>query len=525
MKNAIKVKADRVVGEIDPRIYGHFVENMARCIYDGLLRNERPGKPSGPWKLREEVVGWFRDLKPPVVRWPGGLYADGYNWRDGIGPLEARPMRRNRYWSRYGPATRVMDPNAFGSDEFMRLSRQIGAEPYVNVNLGTGSANEAARWVEYMNGGAETVEGRRRSEYGHELTYGVRTWGIGNEMYGFWALGHMPAEEYARRYLEFVDAMEEVDSDLELVAVGADHYFSNTWNREVLSTAGDRVGLLSIHCYLPGMERIGGVALTRLLKGGPGLYSAIVAAPLEFERRLGEAVQDIKAVMGERAEVRIAFDEWNLWWTPWQVQVPRWTLRDALFACGVFHALHRMSNWVSMANVAQLVNVLGLILTMGDRAVRTAMYYPFVLYSLAGPTRVQSTCECGSFDSPGAGGIPPISSVPYLDVSATLSGDGKALTVFVINRHPGEPVDCSLAIDGFSPAGTVEEHVLDGPSTTALNWFADEKVGITVSRRETGQVTPRCAFPAHSATALVFKKKAPPRKAAKKKATEKPAEE
>lgn len=504
MTNRIKIEAGQVLGQIDRRIYGHFVENMARCTYDGLLRNQRPGDPRGPWKLRDDIVEMTRALEPPVVRWPGGLYADGYNWRDGTGSLEARPMRRNRYWSRYGPLTRVLDPNAFGTHEFMSLVGELGADAYINVNFGTGSAMEAARWVEYVNGQTSTVEGARRAEYGRTDPWDAHTWGIGNEMYGIWALGHLPAGDYARRFLEFKGAMQEVDEGLEYVAVGCDHYFNKSWNSDVLSVAGDEVDLLALHVYLPGMERLAGVKAAQLRGGSSAMYKAIVASPVEYERRLRQMSDDIESVMGADSGVGIAFDEWNLWWSPDQLLLPRWKLRDALFACGVFHAMHRLSEKVRMANVAQLVNVLGLITTRGDRACRTALYHAFLLYSrLAQPERVSSIVACDSFESPRVGGIPAMTNVPELDCSVTRSADAKSLTIFVINRNPQDDVDCKIDISGFSPSGTAEVHCLSGPSVDSRNTFADDEI-VRVRERtaDLSEVLPSCRFAAHSATAI-----------------------
>lgn len=506
METSIVVDASRDLGEIDSGIYGHFIENMARCIYGGLLKNEKPGHARGPWSLREGLVETVRKINPPVIRWPGGLYADGYYWREGIGPVQDRPLRRNRYWSRYGPLTRVLDPNAFGSDEYMSLVEEVGSEPYVNVNFGTGSAMEAARWVEYMNGPGDTVEGRRRAENGREKPWGVRTWGIGNEIYGLWALGHSRPYEYGKRYLEFRGAMEEVDEGLTYVAVGADHYLSKGWNREMLSAAGDRVDLLSVHIYLPGMERMAGVCYSRIRRGSSGVYRAIVASPLEIERRLLEAEEDINGVMGLDSGIGVALDEWNLWWNPVQLLVPRWTLRDALFVCGVFHAMHRLSRFVKMANIAQLVNVLGVLSASGDRFYRSSVYYPFLMYCrLAGPERVTTECRCDEFSAPRLGGIPSIADVPVLDCSATLSGDGKTLTLFVINRHMSEGVEAGVSIKGFGAGSTVEVHCLNGPAPDSYNWYGkDEEVSITSSMPETGEVLPNYTFPAHSVTALVF---------------------
>jgi len=508
LKNKITVDARINDARIDRRIYGHFIENMARCIYGGVLKNKRTGDPRGPWELRDDLVDIVKKLRAPVMRWPGGLYADGYHWRDGIGSADARPLKRNRYWSKYGPVTRVLDTNAFGSDEYMKLLAKIGADPYVNVNFGTGSAVEAALWVEYMNGDKTTVEGRRRIEHGREKPWGVRTWGIGNETYGFWSLGHCPAKKYAMRYLEFRAAMEQVDQGLEYVAVGADHYFNKKWNREVLEVAADSIDLLSIHLYLPGLERRVGVLLAGARGGSAVIYKAIAASPVEYERRLRLAVDDIESVAGKDSSVGIALDEWNLWWKISQMQFPRWTLRDALFVCGVFHAMHRLANRVRMANVSQLVNMLGVITTLGDRICRTAIYYPFLMYSrLSQPLALRTEVACGSFETSRVGGIPAMTGVPALDCSATMSEDGKTIALFVINRHAEDSMESDIELSGFSPKGKVAVHSLNAPNTDAMNSYKDDEVvKVVESRVDVGDVLPRYVFPAHSATALVFKK-------------------
>jgi alpha-N-arabinofuranosidase len=506
LKSTITIDARARGREVDRRIYGHFIENMARCTYGGILRNTRPGNPAGPWERNERVVELIKELDPPVVRWPGGLYADGYHFRDGIGPVAGRPLKRNRYWSRYGPALGFFDPFAFGSDEFMRLVADIGAQPYVNVNFGTGTATEAASWVGYMNATTDRVEGRQRAGYGHQEPWGVKTWGIGNEAYGLWSLCRMSASDYVDRYLDFKAAMSEADPGLEYVAVGADHYFNRSWNREVLQRAADEIDLLSIHVYLPGPERIAGVMAARAIGGSARMYGAIVASPIEYERRLRQAIKDIEDVAGEDSKVGIAFDEWNLWWTVQQLQFPRWTLRDALFACGVFHAMNRLSGRVRMANIAQIVNVLGVISTLGDRVCRTALYYPFLMYAkLAGPEALEVRCVTGSVETPRLGGIPAMTNVPLMDCLATRSGNGDSITLFTINRHPTDALLCRVELAGASPAGTVRVVTLDGPDVNALNTYRDDEVVSLRERQvEVGDVLCDFSFPAHSVTAMVF---------------------
>jgi alpha-N-arabinofuranosidase len=236
------------------------------------------------------------------------------------------------------------------------------------------------------------------------------------------------------------------------------------------------------------------------------MYGSIVAAPLECERLIAGAARDIEAVMGADSGVGIAVDEWNLWWKPSQVLFPRWTMRDALFACGMFHVFHRNSRYVRMANVSMLINVMGLIRVSGARAFRTALYYPFLMYSrLAGSLKLEARVDCGSFDTRRLGRIPPMRDVPVLDCSATMRPDGSSVTIFVINRHMTEDIEAELSIEGFEPGGEAEVHCLNGPDALSENSHdSDEVVCIRETRSDSGDVLPRYVFPAHSATALVL---------------------
>lgn len=504
-ENLIEVDASKKTGKIDYKIYGHFIENMARSIYGGIVKKEKPGVLS-PWVLREEMVKYLKDVGAPVIRWPGGLYADGYNWRDGIGSPKARPLRRNKYWSRYGPITRFLDPNAFGSHEFMELIESVGAQPYINVNFGTSTAEEARDWVEYMNGSKSTFGGRQRAANGREEPYGVKLWGIGNEIYGFWALGHRGPAEYANGYLEFRDAMKEADDGINLVAVGSDHYFSDTWNRKVLEIAGEWIDFLSIHVYLPGWERILEVLASAARHGPEGVYRAIVSAPLELERRLIQVEEDIKEVMGSVGKPAIALDEWNLWWNMGQLFFPRWNLRDALFISGVFHVFHRHANTVKMANIAQFANVLGVVSARGEKVHRTAIYYPFLMYTnLSEPVVVETSFKGETFSSPAFGGIQKVSDIPILDVSSQLSEDGKTLVLFVINRDMANDVEAQIKLEGYNPSGNAYIYLLDAPDVLSVNTVSnDRKVSVSCSSVDVGETLPNCTFPAHSVTALVF---------------------
>ncbi len=404
--------------------------------------------------FRADVIDLVGVIAPPVIRWPGGCFADGYRWRDGIGPRDERPTV-------FDPAWEAWEPNDFGTDEFVTWCRLVGAAPYICVNTGSADAAEAAAWVEYCNGPADSRWGRLRADNGHAEPFGVRYWSIGNETYGGWEIGNIPADEYGRLFVEFAAAMREADPGIKLIAVGADPIQVPDWNRTVLEIAGERMDHLSVHRYVPhardDAER-------------ERQYEAIVAAPVDVERRLRLVTETIEEVLGPDGGVTIAFDEWNVWLDAGREDrlEERYALRDALFAAGVFNALHRACNEVAMANLAQLVNVLPAIVTSPTGAWGTPIYHAFRLY-VERCREIAVACECESptFDAQEFGNIPALAGVPFLDASATVSADGSELALAVVNRHRTEEIEASIAVSGYGEVGAAEAAVLDGPSDEA----------------------------------------------------------
>ncbi len=194
--------------------------------------------------VRADVAEAVAELQPPVIRYPGGCFADGYHWRDGVGLRDRRGVVFDEAWKSW-------DPNDFGTDEFIAFCRHVNAEPYLCVNCGSGTVREAADWVTYCNGSLDTELGAQRASNAKQEPYNVRYWGVGNEIYGDWEIGHMDAESYARRFLEFATAMRTVDPSIELVAVGCDPQQEPEWNQQVLQVIGDQAEYLSVHRYVP----------------------------------------------------------------------------------------------------------------------------------------------------------------------------------------------------------------------------------------------------------------------------------
>jgi len=487
---------------VDRKIFGHFIEHMGRCIYGGVMRRSGSG-----WEIDRSFMETLKPLRVPVVRYPGGLFADVYHWEDGIGPLSSRPRRRNGYWSFLGSSFGPPEPNVFGTDEYLNWCREIGTEPYLNINYATGTPEEAARWVDYVNGPASSAGGSRRARNGHPDPYGVKIWGIGNETYAFWARGHTTPERYARRYLKFARAMKAVDPSLRFVMVGAfgDPLDYPRWNDTVLKIAGDEADWLSVHIYVP--TDIPSL-LTAGLKDTERNYLTVAASPLHIERKLRRTWAGIRRAAGNGTRIRIAFDEWNVLYSFFRDHGGRpWNLRDAVFAGGFLNALIRCSPFVTMANYAQLANVLGLTMIRDGRIVKTSHYHVFSMFAgNAGPETVPVDVTCGTFTSPALGIVPEMKGVPLLDCAATV--DGGRTVLFVVNRSAREPVRADIRLDGADAAGPVEVLELSGNNRKVCNTFREPDRLAVVAR----QVPPLAAggvlqhsFPPHSVSAVVLK--------------------
>jgi alpha-N-arabinofuranosidase len=380
--------------------------------------------------FRADTLALLKELDAPVYRWPGGNFVSGYDWKDGIGPRDKRPPRKN-------PAWKGIEPNDVGLDEFMALMREIGSEPYIAVNTGLAGAEAAAAEVEYANGAATTPMGRKRAENGHAQPYGVKWWSIGNEMYGEWQLGHMPLGEYVKKHNGVVDAMRAVDPAIVPVAVGA----VGDWSRTMLTGATTHMGLMSEHTYWQSKPDV----------------PAHVEQPVAAIRRIAEAHRayrrELPALKGK--DVRLALDEWNFWYGPFEYGElgTRYFLQDGLGAAAALHEMFRNSDLFFMANYAQTVNVIGAIKTTKTAAeLETTGLVQKLYRERFGLTPVEV-----------AGEWKP------LDVVAALSADGRALTVAVVNPLE-EPRRLRLQLaGGRTLSGAGQRWTITGASRWAHN--------------------------------------------------------
>ena len=379
--------------------------------------------------MRADTLAALKELDSPVYRWPGGNFVSGYDWRDGIGEADKRPTRPN-------PAWKGIEPNDFGLHEFLKLCQVLGTEPYIAVNSGFGDDHSAAEQVEYVNGAPDTPMGKLRARNGRAAPWGVKWWGIGNEMYGGWQLGHMALPQYVRKHNRFAVAMRKVDPSIILVGVGA----AGPWSEGMLKGCADHMEHISEHFYCNEKKKI----------------TDHVAQIRQNVRRKVEAHRGYRGRIGrlKGKDIRIALDEWNYWYGPhvYGENGTRYFLKDALGIAIGIHEMARNSDMFVMANYAQTVNVIGCIKTTKTDVAFATTGLALKLYRK----------QFGVLPVKVAGAPAP------LDVAAALTKDRKALTVAIVNPTRQKRV-LALNVIGFRPAGSARLWQLYGPDPMAYN--------------------------------------------------------
>jgi len=419
----IAIDPSRSLGRLDRQVFGGFIEHLGRCIYGGIYDE---GSPLADERgFRKDVLGLLRELRPGVLRWPGGNFVSNYHWADGIGPKDARPRRPELAWG-------AEEPNRFGTDEFLEYCAELDTEPYICLNMGTGTLDEALAWVEYCNGSGRTAWADRRRANGRAEPYRVRYWGLGNEMYGDWQVGALSAEEYVRTATRWARAIRMLDPDARLVSCGMNGW--NDWDRIVIDGLAPLVDMHSLHIYT-----------------GSDDYWTNVLQPHQAERAIRCA-----AALIERASYtkkiasppRIAYDEWNVWFrTDDGTLEERYNFSDALAVGTYLNIFVRNCRWVRMANLAQLVNAIAPVVTTGQAAVTQPIYYPVLMHVQAALDIAADVHVDGPTVSPlGAGHhsrwphrVADLGPFGLVDAAATTSADRHRLAVTLVNRAESEP--------------------------------------------------------------------------------------
>jgi alpha-N-arabinofuranosidase len=485
LRAALKLGLERRLGTIDPNIYGNFIEHLGRCIYGGIYDEGSPLADADG--NRQDVLEAVRKLRVTQLRWPGGNFSSGYHWQDGIGPKQARPARYDLAWF-------ARESNRFGTDEFIATCRKLGAAPYICVNLGTGTLDEASCWVEYCNRKEGTYFADLRKKNGHAEPYAVKYWGVGNEIYGDWQIGHKNAAEYARAGLEFAKVMKWQDPSIRLVACGTG---DPAWDRPVLEAMVEHVDYISAHHYTVSDDQHD--------------YYDVLGSVAQLERTVCNSAlvaESVSARARRAAPVWTALDEWNII-NNWSDAAKRddahkfdlvYNLRDALWVASALNCIQRHCRTVRLANLAQLVNVIAPMQTSSSGLLLSTIFYPLELYAnRSGNVALAVSTESPQFETKN------FSGQPYLDATATYDEARRRVTLAVVNRRKEGDVTGSIELEGWSaqPAGRAFQ--VTGASPETMNTFANPQA---VVRREVKlQVSGSrfsYSFPRHSLSWLEF---------------------
>ena len=457
MKARIRLQKDCIISPIDPRVFGSFIEHLGRAVYTGIYE---PGHPTADaFGFRGDVEELIRPLHVTQIRYPGGNFLSGYDWRDGIGPKDKRPVRPDMAWS-------AIEPNQVGTDEFLQWCERIGAQPMMAVNLGTGTPKDAVELLEYCNGDMHTYWADKRRENGREAPYNVKLWCLGNEMDGPWQICSKTATEYGRIACETAKLMKMFDPTIETVACGSSYRTMptfGTWEEEVLRQSYPYVDYLSLHQYYTNHEGDVMNFLARSEEMG------------EFIQEVAAICEKIRLEVGSDKHIGLSFDEWNVWYhyakngrvpEKWTVARPieeeNYDFADALLVGSMLNTLLNHADVVKVACLAQLVNALAPIMTEpGGRAWAQTTYWPFLYGSQFGRgTALQQEVEVPTYTC----GVSP--KAPYLSSSAVLSEDGTHVTVFAVNKSLDEAM--TLELDGLN--AVLEQHVtLTAPALDSEN--------------------------------------------------------
>lgn len=484
----IKIDTDRTIGEVHPLLFGNFAEHLGRMIYGGVYDEGNPLSDADGF--RTDVMEAARGLGVSILRYPGGNFASGYNWKDGIGPRDQRPVRLELAWN-------ALESNRFGTDEFLRYAERIGAEPYLCVNLGLGTIDDARHWVEYTNESRHTFWADQRRKNGRDAPYNVKYWGLGNELDGPWQLGHKSADEYARVALEAAKAMRGVDRDIKLVASGSSNYGADWigWNRTVLSTLRNTIDYIGIHTYINNRDD----NLEKFLG-----WSSTIEHYIDITAGLIRQAQS-----GQRnpRPIHIAYDEWNVWYRAFEKEGLEevYTFEDALATGMFFNVFFRHADVVKMANLAQMVNVIAPIMTNEKGLFLQPTYFPIAEYR-----KQRGNQSLDAWVSAPTYALNERVSLPYLDVSVTHQPATRTLFINVLNRSRDRDLQTRVEHQAGRLRPEVRVWEMNHPDLKATHSFGRDNI-VRPSVRTTRVSLDAAAsafvytFPAHSLTILEVK--------------------
>lgn len=507
MTAEIRVTRDRI-GDVSPYLFGALTEHFGRGLYGGIWDVERDVP-------RADVQGAVGALAPTMFRYPGGCFSDWYHWRDGVGPKDRRPTHDATYWTgfrfdeqlpeefrepffipeRHSHAFGPRETNQVGTDEFLRYCLDLDVEPMLVANFGSGTPEEAAAWVEYTNRGPAP----RRVDW----------WGVGNETYGTWEIGHCPPADYAKGYRAYVEAMRAVDPEIRMVAVGYGALTADgeEWNRTLAREAADLIDALSVHWYFPGPW------LARELRDDEGDYLQVALGSEGLGEMLDGVLATIDAVTDRR--LPLALDEWNLWFTHMDLLQTNDRQADGVFYAGALNRMIERADRVRMAAVSHLVNCMAPIQTRGDRHFVTTAYLVMQLYRrMVRRDAVRVEVEADELRArPFADPAVPPSALSHVvaessgervasSIDASATTDDRGTTVFVANRRLDQAQ--TVRVTGLPPGATGRLRLIVADSPWRRNEVDDPAaIGLADQRVEVApDGTVVVEVPAHTAGAL-----------------------
>jgi len=471
MRAAVTAHRKNIISDIDPRLYGSFIEHLGRAVYTGIYEpDHETADGSG---MRQDVIDLVKELNVPIVRYPGGNFVSAYNWEDGIGPRDQRPTRLDLAWH-------TSESNQVGIHEFADWCVSARTEMMLAVNLGSRGLDEARNFLEYVNhpGGSEWSDKRRAN--GREQPWDVKLWCLGNEMDGPWQIGHKTADEYGRLARETAKAMRAFDSSLELVVCGSSNAHMPTypqWEATVLDHTYDEVDYISLHMYFENRAKDTANYLARSIELDN--YIGTIAGVIDY----------IKAKKRSTKDIRISFDEWNVWYhskdrdkailegaSGWPhapaLLEDDYTFEDVLQVGCILNTFINRADVVKIACMAQLVNVIAPIMTVaGGAAWRQTIFYPYYFASVFG----RGTALKLIVDSPGYK-ADDVGEVPYLDVSAVHDASTSSITFFIVNRHGTDVLDLDVSLLEFGPLEIIDDQVIAHTNLNARNTAAEPNV-------------------------------------------------
>ncbi|MEE3398177.1 MAG: alpha-N-arabinofuranosidase [Eubacterium sp.] len=458
MKAKVSIDLSKTISKIDDRIYSSFIEHLGRAVYGGIY--EPSHETADDMGFRQDVMKLIKELKVPMVRYPGGNFVSGYNWEDGTGDKALRPKKMELAWN-------SIETNEVGIDEFQEWAKRAESDVMMAVNLGTRGADDARNIVEYCNSKTDTYYANKRRENGFEDPFGIKVWCLGNEMDGDWQIGTKRPKEYARLACETAKLMKMVDPSIELVACGSSGPFMETfgeWEETVLREAYEHLDYISLHSYYGNPDN------------NSQEYLGSAAIMDKFIRDVVDICDKVKAEKKSEKQINLSFDEWNVWFhsneqdkkqEPWQIAPPlledMYNLEDSIVVGDLMITLLKHSDRVKIACLAQLVNVIAPIMTVtGGGVWKQTIFYPFMYTSVNGRGSALETEVVSDTFTEGKA-----EKVANVDAVAVLSEDEKTISLFAVNRKLGE--DAELDLSGFE-GFKLESHVsMEGDDLKAGN--------------------------------------------------------